>query len=572
VLVLIPGVVFGIIAISSGRSSLIDAVGRQLAEEARNTTDRVATLVQGQRDSLWTLARQDVMREIRVGDVDKRIASVLASARKGDPACLALAVTDTERRTIAASDPALLGGAAVVSSNPDRGETMRGPIFSEQYGRQSFEIAVPIYNPDRPDELAGLLLGLFDWERETALLAQVRSNLRSVGLEVDVLLVDERGVIIAAATRPGSPRIFGASLRSQGWETDGLDTAGFRAERTAHVLAGHAALATPRWTVLVVEPTRDALLPVKAMTMKLGFALGAVMITAAGIAALFAGRLTRPLRDLTRATRELAKGRREMPAVRTRLRDEVGELAESFNQMAVDLGRIEAQLLEAEKFAFVGEVAAGVAHEVRTTLGVLRSSAQLLQPTLEREGGERAELVEIMLEEVQRLDSVVAELLRLGRPRELSLELHRLSEPVFRAVDFAAPQARGKGVMIEKIPSANEPQTLCDEEQIYQVALNLVVNAIEVLPSGGTIAVAIHGNGDGFAGFEVRDDGPGIPEDIRDRIFQPFFTRREGGTGLGLTFVQRVVHEHRGRVVVASEIGRGSTFEVRLPAAGSGAR
>jgi signal transduction histidine kinase len=172
-----------------------------------------------------------------------------------------------------------------------------------------------------------------------------------------------------------------------------------------------------------------------------------------------------------------------------------------------------------------------------------------------------------MLEEVQRLDSVVADLLTLGRPRELALELRRLSEPVFRAVDVAAPQARGKGVGIKKIAPEREPLTLCDEEQMYQVALNLLVNAIEVLPAGGTVTVAIDGEADGFTGFEVRDDGPGISEENRERIFQPFFTQREGGTGLGLTFVQRVVHEHNGRVSVDSDVGRGSVFRVLLPVA-----
>jgi signal transduction histidine kinase len=334
------------------------------------------------------------------------------------------------------------------------------------------------------------------------------------------------------------------------------------------MLVGHAPLSQPPWNILVAEPIRQALRPVRQMTLQLGLALAAVIVTTAGIAGLLAGRVTRPLRELTRATRELAHaGQKATPVVRTRLRDEVGELAEAFNQMTIDLRRAEAQLLEAEKFAFVGEVAAGIAHEVRTTLGVLRSSAQLLQPRLESEGGEAAELVHIMLEEVQRLDAVVADLLTLGGPREPALELRHLSEPVFRAVDVAATQARGKGIGIKKIAAESEPLTLCDEEQMYQVALNLLVNAIEVLPAGGTVTVAIDGRDDGFTGFEVRDDGPGISAENRERIFQPFFTQREGGTGLGLTFVQRVVHEHKGRVSVDSDVGRGSVFRVLLPVA-----
>ena len=566
VLVLISGIVFGMIAISSGRASLADAVGRQLAEEARNTADRVAALLDEKRAGLSTIARQDLMREVRIGDLDKRIANLLASAKKGDPSCLELIVADNDHKLVASSDPSTLE-AGGLPPMPAAAEGLDGPMFSERYGRQSLGISVPIHNPDRPEEVAGLLIGLFDWEHATGVLEQVRSNLRSVGLDVDVLLLDERGVIIGAAARPGSPRMFGVNLRADGWNAATVDGAGFDQERAARMLVGHAPLTRPPWSVLVAEPIREALQPVRRMTLQLGIALGAVILTAAGITGILAGRVTRPLRELTRATRELPHAKQSTPPVRTRLRDEVGELAEAFNQMTIDLRRAEEQLLEAEKFAFVGEVAAGIAHEVRTTLGVLRSSAQLLQPTLEAQGGEAAELVHIMLEEVQRLDAVVADLLTLGGPREPALELRHLSEPVFRAVDVAATQARGKGIGIKKIAAESEPLTLCDEEQMYQVALNLLVNAIEVLPAGGTVTVAIDGRDDGFTGFEVRDDGPGISAENRERIFQPFFTQREGGTGLGLTFVQRVVHEHKGRVSVDSDVGRGSVFRVLLPVA-----
>jgi two-component system, NtrC family, sensor histidine kinase HydH len=565
VLVLSAGIVFGVIAISSGRASLGEAVGRQLAEEARNTADRVAALVEQTRAGLATIARQDLMREVRIGDLDKRVASLLASAQKGDPACLALIVTDTEHKVVASSDVTTLGGGLTAPLPVSEG--LRGPFFSEAYRRPTLEIAVPIHNPDRTEELAGLLIGVFDWEREAVLLGQVRSNLRSVGLDVDVLLLDERGMIIGAATRPGSRWRFGVNLQAEGWKAAASDAAGFHREAAVRALVGHAPLGHPPWNVLVAEPMRDALQPVRRMTLQLGLALAAVIASAAAAAGLLAGRVTRPLRELTRATRELARRKESTPVVRTRLRDEVGELADAFNQMTIELRRAQSQLLDAEKFAFVGEVAAGIAHEVRTTLGVLRSSAQLLQPRLESEGGESAELVHIMLEEVERLDAVVTELLSVGRPRDLALEIRHLSDPVFRAVESAAPRARGKGVAIEKLADGPEPPTLCDEEQMYQVALNLVLNAIEVLPAGGTVTVAICGDGNGMTGFEVRDDGPGVPEKIRDRIFQPFFTQREGGTGLGLTFVERVVHEHGGRVSLDTEVGRGSVFRVLLPVA-----
>ena len=106
---------------------------------------------------------------------------------------------------------------------------------------------------------------------------------------------------------------------------------------------------------------------------------------------------------------------------------------------------------------------------------------------------------------------------------------------------------------------------LCDPELIYQVALNLLVNAVQILPDGGSIEISLLPARGGYAGFEVRDDGPGMTDEVRARIFEPFFTRREGGAGLGLTFVQRVVQEHHGRVWVESELGRGTVFRVDLP-------
>jgi two-component system sensor histidine kinase HydH len=564
-LVLVPGVIFGVIAISSGRRSLTEAVGRQLGEEARNAADRLSAQLEERRVGLVTVARQDLMREVRIGDLDKRVASLLSSAQQGDPSCLGLIATDTRGRAIAASDASLLEEGFVPTTAANEG--IEGPFSWRRHGRAAFAMWVPIPNPDRTEEMSGRLIGLFDWEREMALLGGLRSNLRSAGLDVDVLLLDAQGLVIAGAFHHRSPRAVGVNLLTEGWASARLQGAGFDTEPGAHALVGHAPIAGPPWRIFVVESIHDALHPVHSMTIQLALALAAVLLSAVGWAALLGSRVTQPLRELTRAARELAQRKRTMPVVHTRLRGEVGELAEAFNQMTVDLRRAESQLLEAEKFALVGEVAAGVAHEVRTTLGVLRSSAQLLQPQVESEGGEAAELVQIMLDEVERLDSVVAGLLSRGRPRPLVLEPLRLSAPVFRAVDFAAPKARSKEVTIAKVPVEEEPLVLCDDEQMYEVALNLLINAIEVLPPGGTIVVTMHGCGNGHAGFDVRDDGPGIAAEIRDQIFRPFFTQRPGGTGLGLSFVQRVLHEHRGSISVETATGRGSVFRVSLPVA-----
>jgi two-component system sensor histidine kinase HydH len=184
-----------------------------------------------------------------------------------------------------------------------------------------------------------------------------------------------------------------------------------------------------------------------------------------------------------------------------------------------------------------------------------------------RDPPESVELAEMIVGEVDRIDRVVTGLLELARPRAPHLEPTGLAPLLARALDFVDGQAREKGVRVHRdFPPA--PPAHCDPEQIYQVALNLVVNAIQVLPPGGGLTVRTLPRWDGWVGFEVSDDGPGIPIELQERIFTPFFSTRPGGTGLGLALVQRMVQAHHGMVAVQSEPGRGTTFRVTLPVAG----
>src|SRR5262249_46323818 len=143
-----------------------------------------------------------------------------------------------------------------------------------------------------------------------------------------------------------------------------------------------------------------------------------------------------------------ARGLAAIPAVPVRSRDEIGTLAAAFNRMAADLARAEGHLVEASKFAFAGELAAGVAHEVRTPLGVLRSSTQLLERSLEIHDDESRELLHLMRDEVDRIEHVVSGLLELARPRDLQLEATPIGPILLRAVEFIEVQAREKGVAI----------------------------------------------------------------------------------------------------------------------------
>jgi len=386
-----------------------------------------------------------------------------------------------------------------------------------------------------------------------------------------VLILDGHGLAIAG-TRGGKSAFLGQNLRAAGWLAAQPHRPkarpGYLREPHAGALVGFARLKGPRpeWTALVMQPLREALAPVYRMQHHLLLLLAGVLLFGLGVATLLAERMSRPLRELTRATQEIAKVGATRRAVPVRSRDEIGQLARAFNTMASDLKRAQDDLVTAAKFAFVGQVAAGVAHEVRTPLGILRSSAQILGRSLPPERADSAELVEMIVGEVDRLDRVVAGLLEIARPREPLIEPTPLGPVVTRALDFVDAQAREKGITIRRVLSADPRPARCDPVQMYQVALNLIVNALQILPAGGEITVRTLPPHNGRVSFEVSDNGPGIAPELQERIFAPFFTMREGGTGLGLALVQRIVQAHQGTVSVDSELGRGTTFRVELPA------
>jgi signal transduction histidine kinase len=569
-LVLVPGVLLVWIAERSSRESLQRVIGRQLAREAGHTADRLASVIRAERATLASFARQDLMREVRVADIDKRVSMALETLRGGSSLRAAYLVVDPGGRAVAASDPRLIGelpGWADASWR-SREERMLGPEFPPEPGGPRLVMTTPIPDPDETRRVLGTLVGLLDWEEILSVTRTVRRDLVAQGIAADVLVCRSDGTVIGGARSSAADdpaRREGLAVSARGAPASGPD---YTVHAGAGLIVGRATLAPElaNWRVLVVELRTHALAPARQLSRRLVLTMGLALAAALALAALAAGRVIRPLSELTRAIRGLARGDARPRRVPVRSEDEVGALASAFNQMASDLDRAQRDLVEAEKFAFVGELASGVAHQVRTSLGVLGTSAQILGRSLPGgTKGSAGELAQMIGEEVHRLGRVVDDLLTLDRGRPLRLETVPLSQPVFRAADFVGPEAHAKGVRIERTSTASEPAVPCEPDLIYQVAVNLLVNSIQALGRGGRIEVRILEGKDGRGGFEIRDDGPGIPSELRERIFQPFVTARPGGVGLGLTFAKRVVHDHRGRIEVESQPGAGACFRIVLP-------
>jgi two-component system sensor histidine kinase HydH len=247
---------------------------------------------------------------------------------------------------------------------------------------------------------------------------------------------------------------------------------------------------------------------------------------------------------------------------------EVRELGTAFGQMIESLEQSRQQVIHAAKLAVVGEMAAIMAHEVRTPLGILHTSAQMLkrEPGLSPEGREMAGF---LLEESSRLEKLISTLLECARPRPPRMRERDVHAVLGRAADLLAAQARKKSIRIEWSLDAERPVTACDEELLMQVFLNLVLNAIQMTPAGGRVGLSSRSDARALH-IEVRDDGPGIAPERRPRVFDPFHTTREGGIGLGLTVSRQIVAAHGGEIVADASPWGGACFRVSLPYSPSG--
>jgi two-component system sensor histidine kinase AtoS len=224
-------------------------------------------------------------------------------------------------------------------------------------------------------------------------------------------------------------------------------------------------------------------------------------------------------------------------------------------------------LIRADRLAALGELTAGVAHEVRNPLGIIRASVQLVEDA--HTDPERArEATRVIKQEIDRLDKVIKALLDFGRPSTPTLRPTNIEDVVADVVLFTRRFAGQARVDIETEYAASMPLVSGDADQLKQVFVNLVSNAVQAMEgSGGTIKVRVWDD-DGFVFVSVTDTGKGIPPEDLGKIFDPFYSTRDDGTGLGLTIVHRIVDQHGGRIEVESVPGAGTTFTVALPSAG----
>jgi len=279
----------------------------------------------------------------------------------------------------------------------------------------------------------------------------------------------------------------------------------------------------------------------------------------------------RPMVELQQKIAELGGGDLNVSVSFSHRNDEIGDLGRNFNQMVKQLreSREEIELLHrtqmsrAEHFATLGEMATGLAHEIRNPLAGIAGVIEIIGRDLPSTSPARA-VVKDVRQEVARINHIVTDLLHTARPHPPRVRKSDLNVTVEHAVMLGRQQALAKSTDITLHKDSSLPEVEHDSDQIHQVMLNLLLNALQAIDKSGKISVTLKGQGD-TAIIEVSDNGRGIPAQELPNIFRPFYTTKGDGTGLGLSLARRIIEDHQGRIEVTSAVGAGTTFSVVLP-------
>ena len=325
---------------------------------------------------------------------------------------------------------------------------------------------------------------------------------------------------------------------------------------------------TTMTSIKLKERTQAALKKIKYAKNILYLILIAVPLVTLCLSIFFFRRFTKPIDALVTATRQLKSG--ELNYRIQGLQDEYGEVAKSFNEMASSLKEYYHRMQWAEQIVVLGELAGGLAHEMRNPIAGIKGAMQVLssRPSLSEE---HKDIFLKVIGQIQHIESLLNSLLNFARPPKPNFLLINLNEVFEETISLAEKHRlflskKSQGITIVRNFDPHLPKTIADPIQLQQIFMNLLLNAVDAMPNGGTLTVQTsHEETSLFLRIAIRDTGNGIDERVIDKIFRPFYTTKPKGTGLGLSITKRLVEQHGGTICVANHPSGGASFTIDLP-------
>ncbi len=324
------------------------------------------------------------------------------------------------------------------------------------------------------------------------------------------------------------------------------------------------------WRYIAEFPVSDALGPLRFLR-RVSMIFGTVFAFLLTITAWFvAGGIVAPVRRLVGAARRIGHGDLDV-RVENQGSDEIGELGRAFNEMTGDLAEARARLEElhareierAQQLATVGELASGVAHEIKNPVVGISGGLDLVRRRI-GEDEAVAPIMDEMAHQLSRIEVAVRDLLAFARPPVPERAPANGNQIAERAALLVEPAAEQAGVRVSTELDASLPEMRVDGELVRQALVNLLMNAVQATPAGGRVTLST-GHSDEEAYFGVADTGAGIPRERQEEIFRPFYTTRHAGSGLGLSITRGIAERHGGRIELESRPGHGTRFTLCVP-------
>lgn len=529
---LLPAMVVSFLSFYQARNALKKEISRDMQTLSNTVANHVESMLFERFHNVHTWSKLAVMQEIQIGDVDKRLANFLQElVRSYGDVYLAVEAVDVSNIIIASSQPKNIGKFSPKKSIWFATNLAGSQIEVAHVEQQVLAISHAIISPET-GQTQGRLVAYFNWR-----LVQNKLN-QSMQTSTAAALLDGQSQVIA-------------------------HTLNWSEIHAAHGLHAHSQLSgaiLPNWQIEIEKLHSVAVAPVH----RLGYVFLALLITTLLLAALLvtpiAQAITRPLSQLRQHVRQFFQNK---PSQITHTGPvEVRELSHAFEKMMRDLETSQANLNRAAKLAVVGEMAAAMSHEVRTPLGILRSSADVLkrEPQLSKEGHE---VLGFMISETERLNNLVSGLIDAARPRLPVMTEFDLTALIYKIIGMLSTQASAKQISL-KFSTNSMIKVHADSDQITQVLMNLIMNAIQILPQHGVVELTLAEKNQQIE-LSIADNGKGVSPENQAQIFEPFFTKRAGGVGLGLAVVRQIVQAHGGEIHYQTSALGGAQFTITLP-------
>lgn len=425
--------------------------------------------------------------------------------------------------------------------------------------------AAPIFARNDAEKVVGVVIAQYVW-------GAVQEVLDHVDPAARVHLLDRKREIVGRRSGDPHPPLHIPPLvqpeMKDGLLSYGVTASSSHGEGSALVVelqqSGMKDYLGSGWVLRIERPLDAAFAPITEMARNTALIVLAILLLQTAMLVVLGRLFLRPLGALVDGVRQVEQGRFDRK-VMVHSKDEFGELADSFNAMVDTLRETREELVRKERMAMLGEVAGSVAHELRNPLGVMSNAVYFLQTMLEKADVSIKEYLGIIRDEIARSEHIVAVLMDAVHTRPPEPARHGVAELAGQALRKCAVPA---GVTVTLDIPDTLPAVRADEIQMHTVFENLISNAVDAMPAGGALEIrATEVEGGQAVAVGVRDSGSGIPPENMAKLFEPLFTTKARGIGLGLVVVQNLIQANGGTVKVESEVGKGTLVTVTLPVA-----